>query len=73
MTMAWALNAIVLFVTTVGALLIFLSLYKAPRFSEVSLTPEEKRAYAKYQRQVIIGIGLLAAWLVIQDLAFILL
>lgn len=73
MTTAWVLNAMVLFVTTVGALLIFVSLYKAPRFSEVSLTAEEKRAYAKYQRQVIVGVGLLAAWLVIQDLAFILL
>lgn len=73
MTTAWVLNAIGLFVTTVGALLIFVSLYKAPRLSEVSLAPEEKRAYAKYQRRLIVGVGLLATWLVIQDLAFILL
>lgn len=73
MTTAWAINAIGFYVTAVGALMIFLSLYKAPRFAEVSLTAEEKVAYATYQRRVTLGVGLLAAWVVVQYLAFIML
>jgi hypothetical protein len=73
MIAAWALNFIGLFITTVGALLLFLSLYKSRQFSGVSLTTEEKRANAKYQRQLAFGVGLLAVWLVLQDLAAILL
>lgn len=73
MTTAWAVNAIGLYVTAIGALLIFLSLYRAPRFAEVSLTAEEKVAYAQYQRRVTLGVGLLAVWIVVQYLAFMLL
>lgn len=71
MTTAWLVNAIGFYVTAVGALLIFLSLYKAPIFAEGSLTAEEKIAYAKYQRRVTFGVGLLAAWVVVQYLSFI--
>jgi len=73
MTTAWVINAIGFYVTAVGALLTFLSLYRAPRFAEGSLTAEEKVAYAKYQRRVTLGVGLLAAWVVVQYLGFILL
>ncbi len=73
MTTAWVVNAIGLYVTAIGALLIFLSLYRAPRFAEVSLTAEEKVAYAQYQRRVTLGVGLLAVWIVVQYLAFMLL
>jgi len=72
MTTTWVINAIGFYVTAVGALLIFLSLYNAPRFGELSLTPEEKVDYAKYQRRVTLGVGLLSAWVVVQYLAFIL-
>jgi hypothetical protein len=73
MTTTWALNTFGLFATTVGALLIFLYLWKSPRFAEEWLTPEGKRAYAKHRRLLIIGVGLLAAWLVVDYLAVILL
>jgi hypothetical protein len=73
MTTYWLVDAIGFYVTTVGALLIFLSLYRAPRFAEVSLTAEEKIAYAKYQRRVTLGVGLLAGWVVVQYLNFVLL
>lgn len=73
MTTTWVINAIGFYVTAVGALLIFLSLYKAPRFGELSLTAEEKVAYAKYQQRVTLGVGLLAAWVVVQYLAYMLL
>jgi len=73
MITAWILNTVGLFLTTVGALLIFLYLWKAPRFAEEWLTPEGKLAYAKHRRQLIAGVGFLAAWLVMQYLAVILL
>ena len=71
-TTTWTLNAVGLFVTTVGALLIFLYLWKAPRFAEDWLSPEGKVAYAKHRRQLIVAMGLLAAWLLVQYLAVIL-
>ena len=73
MTTNWMLNTIGLYVTTVGALLMFMYLRGAPRFVDDSLSPEAKRAYAKHQRLVMIGTGLLAAWFVIQYLAVIVL
>ena len=73
MTTAWLLNAVGLFVTTVGALLTFLYLYGAPRFADKFVSPEAKRDYAKHQRLIVWAVGLLAAWLVVQYLALILL
>jgi len=73
MTTAWVLNAVGLFVTTVGALLAFLYLRDAPRFAEQLVSAEAKRDYNRHQRMVSIVVGLLAAWFVIQNLALILL
>jgi hypothetical protein len=73
MTATWTLNLVGLFFTTVGALLIFLYLWRSPRFAEEWLSIEGKRAYAKHRRLLIVGAGLLAAWLVIQYLAVIVL
>jgi len=73
MSATWALNTIGIYLTTVGALLIFLYLWKSPRFAEEWLSPEGKRAYARHRRLLIVGVGLLAAWLVIQYLAVIVL
>ena len=73
MTTAWILNIVGLFATTVGALLIFLYLWRAPRFAEDWLSPEGKRAYIKHRRLLIISVGLIAVWLLIQYLAVILL
>ncbi len=72
MTTAWILGSVSLFATTVGALLILLYLYKIPRSAEGWQSPEGKVAYAKHRRMLIISVGLLAAWLVIQYLAVIL-
>lgn len=72
MTFAWILNAGGLLVTTIGALLIFLYLWKSPRFAEDWLSPEGKLAYQKHQRLLTISVGLLAAWLLIQYLGIIL-
>jgi len=67
------LNTVGLLATTIGALLIFLYLWRAPRFAEDWLSPEGKRAYIKHRRLLIISVGLLAAWLLVQYLAVILL
>jgi len=72
MTAAWILNTVGLLTTTIGALLILLYLWKAPRFAEDRLPPEGKRAYARHRRLLTVSVGLLAAWLVVQYLAVIL-
>lgn len=73
MTTSWLLNTVGLFTTTIGALLIFLYLWKSPSFADQWLTPEGKRAYSRHRRLLITGVGLLAAWLVIQYLSVIVL
>jgi hypothetical protein len=72
MTLNWFLNTFGLYVTTAGALLIFLYLWKSPRFADHWLSAEGKRAYVKHRRLVIMGVALLAAWLVLEYLALIL-
>ena len=71
MTTNWLLNAVGLFVTTVGALLTLLYLWKSPRFADEWLSPEGKQAYAKHRRSLIFVVGLLAAWLIVQYVAVI--
>jgi len=68
----WILNTVGLFAITVGTLLIVLYLWKDPQFSEEWLSPEGKRAYAKHRRLLLVSVGLLASWLLIQYLAVIL-
>lgn len=72
MTTNWILNVVGLFLTTVGALLTLLYLSKSPRFADDWLSPEGKKAYAKHRRSLIIVVGLLAACLILQYLAAIL-
>lgn len=72
MTTNWVLNVVGLFLTTVGALLTLLYLSRSPRFAEDWLSPEGKKAYAKHRRSLIIAVGLLAACLILQYLAAIL-
>jgi hypothetical protein len=73
MTSAWVLSTVSLMATTVAALLIFLYLYKAPRLADAWQSPEGRAAYAQHQRRLMVGVGLLAAWLLIQGVAVILL
>ena len=71
MPITWAINAAGLYLIAVGALLIFLYLWKSQKTAEKWLSPEGKEAYAKHSRLLIVGMGFLAAWLVIQYLAVI--
>lgn len=61
-----------LFLTTTGALLLFLYLWNSPRFADYWLTPDGKRAYAKHRRLVTVAVGIIGLWLVVQYLAIIL-
>ena len=72
MTTAWILGSVSLFATTAGTLLIFLYLCNTPSSAEAWQSPEGKIAYPKYRRGLIISVGLLAAWLLVQNLAVIL-
>ena len=73
MTSAWLLSTVSLIATTVAALLIFLYLWKAPRLADAWQSPEGRQAYAQHQRRLTLGVGLLAAWLLVQGAALILL
>ena len=73
MTTAWLLNAVGLFVTTVGALLTFLYLRAIPHFADKFASPEAGREFLRHQRMLAWVVGLLSAWLVVQCLAVILL
>jgi hypothetical protein len=73
MTTSWVLNTAGLFTTTVAALLIFLHLRSLPRNVDELLTPEGRLRYARHQRRGTLAVGLLAAWLLVQYLAVILL
>jgi uncharacterized membrane protein SpoIIM required for sporulation len=65
-------NIVGMFFTTAGGLLIFLYLVQAPRFAREWLSPEGQKAFARHQRLVIVGVGLLVAWIVLQYLEVIL-
>src|SRR5262249_1773085 len=71
MPTAWVLNAVGLYATTVGALLIYMHL-RRPLPIQI-LNTEERTAYERHQRRLRLGVGLLAAWLLIQDIALIVL
>ncbi len=73
MTSAWLLGTTSLMATTVAALLLFLYLWKAPRLADAWQTPEGRVAYARHQRRLTLGVGLLAAWLVVQGVAVVVL
>jgi len=64
----WILSTLGLYVTTVGALLLFLYLYRSPQLvDQWAASPEGRTEYARHRRRLIIGTGLLAAWLVLEN------
>ncbi|KPK07870.1 MAG: hypothetical protein AMJ64_05345 [Betaproteobacteria bacterium SG8_39] len=65
----WILSSLGLYVTTVGALLLFLYMYRSPQVAEYWASPEGKTEYGRHRRRMVIGTGLLAAWLVLENAA----
>ena len=66
MTSTWILNATGLFLTTTGVLLMYLHLRQTPGLSDAATVTEVRRAYEKDRRLLAIGVGLIAAWCVVQ-------
>lgn len=69
MAVSWMLSTVSLFATTIGALLIFLHLWGAPRVAADRLSPDERQADEKHRKRSLAGVGLLAAWLLVQAVA----
>ncbi len=67
------LNLVGMFFTVVGALLIFLYLSRTPEFARQWLNEDGRKAFARHQRMLTVGVGLLAAWIILQYLEVILL
>ena len=65
-------NIVGMFFTTAGALLILLYLVETPKFAKEFLSPEGQQAFARHRRLLVVGVGLLVAWIVMQYVAVIL-
>jgi len=68
MTITWMLNAVGLFLTTAGVLLMYIHLRRTPPLAADASSIEVRRAYQNDRRLVMIGVGLIAAWCVVQYL-----
>jgi hypothetical protein len=73
MIVSWMLNTASLFAATIGALLIFLYLWGAPRIGDGRLSPEEAQAGEAHRRRSLAGVGVLAAWLLFNAVGVVLL
>ncbi|HUQ25549.1 MAG TPA: hypothetical protein VM140_07760 [Burkholderiales bacterium] len=72
MTITWVLNTIGLLATTVGALILFLHLHKTSALAAQGPSAESHAALVKDRRLLMIAVGLMAAWFVVQYLALLL-
>ncbi len=68
----WVLNTVGLLATTTGALIVFLHLHRTTRAADNLPSPEGGPASAKDRRLLMITMGLMATWFVIQYVALIL-
>jgi hypothetical protein len=73
MTTHWMLETIGLLVTTVGALIAFLHLHRTSRELSSAPLPPECDALLRDRRLLMITMGLMAGWFVIQYVGMILL
>jgi len=70
---AWVLQAVGLLVTTIGALIVFLHLHRTSRQLEGRELPPECAALARDRRLLMIVVGLMAGWFLIQYIGLLLL
>ena len=73
MTTTWILEMIGLLVTTVGALIAFLHLHRTSRDMANTPVPAECAPLVRDRRLLMITMGLMAGWFIIQYAALILL
>ena len=62
----WMLNTIGLLATTIGALIVFLHLQKTSQLADTLRHHEECAPLLKDRRTLMIAMGLMAAWFVVQ-------
>jgi hypothetical protein len=62
----WVLNTVGLLATTIGALIVFLHLHRTSQTASGTPWPEACAPLAKDRRLLMITMGLMAAWFVIQ-------
>ena len=70
MTTVWMLNMIGLLATTVGVLIVFLHLHRTTRAPSGGTYPVECMPLQKDRRLLMITVGLMALWFIIQYVAF---
>jgi hypothetical protein len=70
---AWVLQAVGLLVTTIGALIVFLHLHRTSKALEGRDLPPECAALARDRRLLMIVMGLMAGWFLIQYIGLLLL
>jgi hypothetical protein len=73
MTTHWVLETIGLLVTTIGALIAFLHLHRTSRELANTPLPPECAALVRDRRLLMITMGLMAGWFVIQYIGLLLL
>ena len=73
MTTTWMLETIGLLVTTVGALVAFLHLHRTSREMAHTPVPEACASLVRDRRLLMITMGLMAGWFIIQYIGLILL
>ena len=73
MTTTWMLETIGLLVTTVGALVAFLHLHRTSREMAHSPVPEACASLVRDRRLLMITMGLMASWFIVQYIGLILL
>ena len=73
MTTTWMLETIGLLVTTVGALVAFLHLHRTSREMAHTPVPEACASLVRDRRLLMITMGLMAGWFIIQYVGLILL
>jgi hypothetical protein len=67
----WMLNTIGLLATTIGALIVFLHLHRTSRAQGDKPYPEACAPLAKDRRLLMVTMGLMSAWFVVQYAAVI--
>ena len=73
MTTTWMLETIGLLVTTVGALVAFLHLHRTSREMAHTPVPEACASLVRDRRLLMITMGLMAGWFIVQYIGLILL
>ena len=65
----WALEAMALLMTTIGALLLVLTFRQIPPLAKQMNTPEGERLFTRHYTRMLLAVGVVALSLVVQCIA----